>query len=251
MSDKIKEFKKPSDIENCVPFKVKPTESQFNCPMKEEFNVDHYRVLLDGDINNNTIYIQFGYDDNTDYDSGFFLTAENALKLANSIIDKTQQVTKSYNTLSKANIFIQYLEVLLSNDVITNITILPKGAYVDDPSDTMFGSMIMEVSYTIKDKRTFKMKLVSEPYKYKDLLKYENISKELKEKYKSLETVVFDNKKFQSILQYLKRINDAYLKVHGEEAANVEPAARAKMELDEIAQNVIRKINEEKGKDNK
>lgn len=253
MSEKITEFKEKKKYEEdvyAVPYTIKQKELEIKCPLKEQFNVDHYRVLMDGDYVQGNIYLELGYDDNPEYDSGFFIPINDALKLAKSIIDITQSTLSNYNMVQEGKIVIDHIKTLFKYDEMKSIRIIPKYAYRDDPMDTMFGSIVMEVYYTDIDDNEYHAVLLSEVYKYKDLMKYDTLVRDLVSKNNHLKEAEFDVKSFKSIIKYLKGINDSFIKNHEELTGNVSPDKQAKIELDQIAKHVIDKINENKGDNN-
>lgn len=241
MSSKITNIKSYNSIENKIPPRISPTNVEYKCPV-DDLNIDHYRVLLDGDMETNNIYIQLGYNNDEEYDSGFFLSLEDAINLAQRIVDKTNETLESYKVLEEGKIFIEALEVSMISNIITEINIRPISMYINNPNDSLFGSIIMEVSYTTRDNKVYEARIISDPYKYKDLMKYENLENELKDKYDSIKHVVFDNNRFRELITKMKSINDEYMKSIEPED---NPVSEAKQSLEDIAHEVMRKMNEE------
>ena len=74
-------------------------------------------------------------------------------------------------------------------------------------------------------------------------MKYENISKELKDKYNNLQTVSFNNTVFKKYIKEMKKIYDKHTKEYNMNDTNQTPLEQAKQDINDMARTIITKIN--------
>lgn len=198
----MNDLNRPYDF---VPEKIIPMTRHINCPVSEEIKVDKYKVLTDGDFINDTIYLELGYDDKSEYDSSFFLKSSDLRTLATNLLSLADAVESRHKLYSISREWLDDIKKQLQDGYIKSLHIYPKYIYCTDIHDDLFSTIVFEVGYTKTDDNEYKSALVlsdSMIMNNEDYLLLQR--KELFQKYPQL-TVEIDNNKFKKLM---KKIHD-------------------------------------------
>lgn len=152
-------------MDNYVPKHIYPEMKDFDVPkdVSEVIHVEKYNVLVDGDSLDDKVYLNMGYDNKTEYDSSFFLTADDAYKLGEMLIKKSSAVLNASIVKARSEIFMyEFKKRLLLNEVV-DVAITFLNPYTLNPEDTNFGKFIVRVEYsTESDEDMIGCELVSD-----------------------------------------------------------------------------------------
>lgn len=236
-----------------VPKDIKPFHTDYDCPISEEINVNKYNITIDGDVENNQIYLNLGYDNNTQYDCSFFLDAHDAMNLANKLAHYALDTILNNNLIEYSKNWVHTLEILLRNKVVNAIDIKCVKLFTDDPEDTLFGTMVLRIHYTstgIFDK-VASATIVSENMRDKKEDYFEEIERKLKEEY-GVKNVNVDKDGFVFLLQSMEIKLNKWIKKNKAKAAQNNNKVETMIPNDlkdsvkDIADRVIEKINKDK-----
>lgn len=126
---------------------IKPFTSKYACAIAKKLNIKDYRITIDADPVDNTVYFELGFDDSHDYDTSMYIDAAVAKeiaseldKIAKSCIDEHRKVTVAEGTLDN---MIDYLK----DGIITKCEITVLDGYHDTVFDTMFGKLMIKIVF--------------------------------------------------------------------------------------------------------
>lgn len=199
----MSDLNRPYDF---VPEKIIPMTRHINCPVSEEIKVNKYKVLTDGDFINDTIYLELGYDDKSEYDSSFFLKSSDLRTLATNLLTLADAVEARHKLYSISREWLDGIKKQLQDGYIKSLHIYPKYIYCTDIHDDLFSTIVFEVGYTKTDDNDYKSALVlsdSMIMNTKDYLLLQ--TRNLQEKYPQLSVLEIDNNKFKKLM---KKIHD-------------------------------------------
>lgn len=236
-----------------VPKDIKPFHTDYKCPISKEINVNKYNITIDGDVENNQIYLNLGYDNNTQYDCSFFLDAHDAIDLANRLAKYALDTLLNHNLIDYSKNWVHTLEILLRNKVVNAIDIKCVKLFTDDPEDTLFGTMVLRIYYTSTEisNEVASATIVSENMRDKKEDYFKEIKRKLKEEY-GVKNVNVDEDGFVFLLQSMEIKLNKWIKKNKAKAAQnnnkVEPMIPndLKDSVKDIADRVIEKINKDK-----
>lgn len=193
-----------SKIISYVPDETKPFKANYDCPISDQINVKQYNVTIDADSENNQVYLNLGYDHNRQYDCSFFLEAEDAFKLANKLLSYASTAITNNNQLRLSQCWIDGLVKLLKNKAIIDIGIKCIRLYSDDPEDSLFGNLVLQIYYTTKYSNEIEEAIiVSDNMRDKQEDYFEEVERILKEEYK-VENVFIDKDGFKFLIQSME-----------------------------------------------
>jgi hypothetical protein len=192
----------------------------------------YYRVDIEPDAINNSIYLNMGYDTRYEYDSGFSLPCNEAYKLATEILKVTNACSDANIIIEISRDFVNTLSIKLSKNEVTKLIITPVKLCEDtfDPRNlTQFsGNMIINILYSTIDDYQFSGYVVSDTFfisenhipnvpdneyftnqygiaeVYVDRDKWNELESELKQRYAQLEEVYRENYEKSKMQQELK-----------------------------------------------
>lgn len=184
-----------------VPSSIKPFSTDYNCPLKE-INVKKYNVIIDGDTENDRIYLNLGYDNHREYDSSFFLNSKDALELGMKLIQYSHKATSTHEKYVRSKDWINKLKEFVKNKMITDIGIKCVSTFSDDPEDSLFGSLVLQIYYITRTGYSDEAIVVSDIIGNKSYNYFDEIIEKLKNEY-DVENIFIDSdgyKKFKTIL---------------------------------------------------
>ena len=236
-----------------VPRDIKPFHTDYKCPISKEINVNKYNITIDGDVENNQIYLNLGYDNNTQYDCSFFLDAHDAIDLANRLAEYALDTLLNHNLIDYSKNWVHTLEILLRNKVVNAIDIKCVKLFTDDPEDTLFGTMVLRIHYTSTEisNEVASATIVSENMRDKKEDYFKEIKRKLKEEY-GVKNVNVDEDGFVFLLQSMEIKLNKWIKKNKAKSEHnnnkVEPMIPndLKDSVKDIADRVIEKINKDK-----
>lgn len=126
---------------------IKSFTSKYACAIAKKLNIENYRITIDADPVDNTVYFELGFDDSHDYDTSMYIDAAIAGeiaseldKIAKSCIDEHHKVVVATDTLDN---MIDYLK----DGIVTKCKITVLDGYHETVFDTMFGKLIIELVF--------------------------------------------------------------------------------------------------------
>lgn len=200
---------KPLDL---VPKKISPLLQHIKCPISEQINVDKYKVLSDGDFINNIIYLELGYDDNSEYDSSFFIKTKDLKLIADSLYKLAENVDTRNKLYKLSREWINGLKKLLKENQVEKLYINPKYVYCTDIHDDLFSTIVFEVSYTDINNRQESILLLSDSLIMETEDYLTSQTRHLKEKYPSLKEVYINNNQFKKLMKEISTYKSNQLK---------------------------------------
>lgn len=143
----MKKFKES----NYTPELTTETNLRYDCPVSHILDTDHYRVDIDQDPCNAVVYLNLGYDDLTDYDSPIYLSAMDAIDMANKLLTYATIALSNENKGSYSRLFTQELISQLKDNNVSWLSVYP----VDIANqDDFIGCMILDVKYYTRSDNT-------------------------------------------------------------------------------------------------
>ena len=126
---------------------IKSFTSKYACAIANKLNIENYRITIDADPVDNTVYFELGFDDSHDYDTSMYIDAAVAGeiaseldKIAKSCIDEHNKVTVAEDTLDN---MIDYLK----DGIVTKCEVTVLDGYHDTVFDTMFGKLMIKIVF--------------------------------------------------------------------------------------------------------
>lgn len=239
------------NIKSFIPSETKPFTANYNCPISDQINVKQYNVIIDADIENNQVYLNLGYDKNKQYDCSFFLNSEDAYKLANALSRYASITKDKYTLLEYSKHWTNTLITLLKNKTILNIEIKCIRLFTDDPEDSLFGTLVLEIQYITKYlSETEKAIILSENMRDKQENYFEKVEKILKEKY-NIQNIFIDKDGFKCLIQSMEIKLNKWIKANKKKNPPKQKIESMipndlKDDLKNISNRVISKLNENK-----
>lgn len=187
---------------NFVPNKIIPLTRYIKCPVSEEIKVDNYKILTDGDFINDTIYLELGYDDKSEYDSSFFIKSSDLRTLATNLLTLADTIESGYKLYNISRQWLDGIKKQLQEGHIRSLHIFPKYIYCADIHDNLFSTIVFEVGYTRIDDKEYKSALVLSDSMIMNTEDYLLLqTKDLKDKYPQLSVLEIDNNKFKKLMK--------------------------------------------------
>lgn len=195
MSDKVTSF---------IPSPIKPFTTNYNCPISEDINVRKYNVTIDGDTENDRVYMNLGYDGKRQYDCSFFLESKDAFELGQKLIHYSQKATITHKDYIRSKDWINKLTELIQNKIVTDIGIKCISVFSDDPEDSLFGTIVLQVYYITKMNNSDEAIILSDGLTDKDYTYFDELIEKFKTEYE-IENVFIDTDGYKKLKS---RIND-------------------------------------------
>lgn len=236
---------------NLIPAKFNPIEEDFKSALVT-FIDDYmtYNSIVDSDGQSNLVYLEMGYNNDKNYQSSFFFHPSDARQLANNILKAVDAAEASHKCLDEGSKYAFIIKAALILGVVEKFKIEAIRPYTLDPSDTMFGTVEIQLDFTAKlgdDKIELNLDMISDSIftheNYFEYLYYDI----LLEKYK------IDPEKVSINLEHINNIiipniqekSDEF-KSNLEKANTVEPIKPIeKQDTKELAEILTKKIKEE------
>lgn len=187
---------------NFVPEKIIPLTRHIKCPVSKETKVDKYKILTDGDFINDTIYLELGYDDKSEYDSSFFFKSSDLKKIATQLLDIADAIDNRHRLYSLSREWLDGIKKSLQKGEIKSLHIFPKYIYCTDIHDDLFSTIVFEIGYTEKNDKEYKSALIlsdSMIMNTEDFLLLE--TKDLQNKYPQISVIEIDNNRFKKLMK--------------------------------------------------
>ena len=216
-----------------LPKEKKPFKVSYDCPLSEELNVKEYNVLIDSDPVENQIYINLGYDNRSEYDSAFYLSPQHAMEIGKKLIEYATHVDDQYLKYHTGEVELDILKSLLAANLVEEITIEPKKLFTMDVDDSLFGRMIIDISYkstlydTEKSFTVLSQQIDSD--NSDDIIKYlEEHTKECK----------FDYLQYKYLIDSMKTLRTKWLESHKRQKPKTE-IMKKKEDIGQLVDSVV------------
>lgn len=143
----MKKFKES----NYTPELTTEKNLRYDCPVSHILDTDHYRIDIDQDPCNAVVYLNIGYDDLTDYDSPIYLSAMDAIDVANKLLEYATIALSNETKGSYTRLFTQELLSQLENNNVSWLSVYPVSIA---NQDDFIGCMILDVKYYTRSDNT-------------------------------------------------------------------------------------------------
>ena len=167
---------------NYVPEIKKPFVTTYDCPIPEELNIKKYNVIIDSDPIDNHVYLDLGYDNRDEYNSAFYLTSSQAIELGKQLMEYGVNALCKHSDYHTGEMQCNMLRNLVKSKMVEEIEIKPIKLFTMDVDDSLFGRMIVYVSYksTIYDTQK-SFTVLSQPIDTDNVSYIEDLKKYLEE----------------------------------------------------------------------
>lgn len=225
-----------------VPKQNKPYTTKYKCPVSEEINVEKYRITIDGDFENNQIYLNLGYDNKEEYDSSFFLSPQDAKALGHKLLEYSEYVEREHDKFKDSRKLIKELKKQIKKKEISSVKIKCIGIYCTDIHDTLFGTLILDIHIGRINDINFSFRYLSDSISDKTESYFSDIYSELKSS--GIEDVYVDIDKYQKCYKIIKSEKDK-LSNQSQKVSPMIPRT-ASDDLQSLVRNVQSKLKEKK-----
>lgn len=174
---------------------------RYECPVSHILGTDHYRIDIDQDPCNAVIYLNIGYDELKDYDSPIYLSAIDAMDMANKLLEYATIALSNENKGSFSRLFTQELISQLKDNNVSWLSVYP----VDIANQSDFiGCMILDVKYYTRsdDTKHFARILSCNFLKERDKLFDDNLITFIQDTFKVDKVKLFTNQ-FDKLYKYI------------------------------------------------
>lgn len=127
-----------------TPILTKEDNNKYNCPVSNLVSTDHYRIDIDQDPCNAVVYLNIGYDNLTDFDSPIYLSATDAMELANKLLEYSILATQNETNALSSRVFVSELERRIKNKEVYWLSVYP--IKLADQNEFP-GCMILDIHY--------------------------------------------------------------------------------------------------------
>lgn len=196
-----------------VPIIKKPFNTTYDCPMPEELNIKKYNILIDSDPIDNHIYLDLGYDNRDEYNSAFYLTPTQAIELGNQLIEYGIHTLTQHDEYNMGSMQSSILRNLINAKAVEEIEIIPIKLFTMDVDDSLFGRMIVDVSYksTIYD-TPVSFTMLSQPIDTDNVSYIDDLKKYLEEH--DVSVIKIDDLQYDFLCDSICTLRKKWLKSH-------------------------------------
>lgn len=127
-----------------TPILTKEDNNKYNCPVSNLVSTDHYRIDIDQDPCNAVVYLNIGYDNLTEFDSPIYLSATDAMELANKLLEYSITAIQNESNALSSRVFVSELERRIKNKEVDWLSVYP--IKLAD-QDEFPGCMILDIHY--------------------------------------------------------------------------------------------------------
>lgn len=200
-----------NNINDFTPILSEEKNLKFDCTI-EELDTKNYRFDIDQDPSNGIVYLNIGYDNLTDYDSPVYLTACNAIELANTLLEFANKAYNNIYNSANVSVFVKKLKSCIKDKRIDWIKIYPISLA---DQDYFPGCMIFDITYIekVKDYNKYikhKARILSCDYRLEenDIYKLDTYLEDslFKDKY-NISTVKIFKDRFDELYKSIKKFN--------------------------------------------
>lgn len=227
--------------DNFLPEIKRPFTDTYDCPMQEELNIKKYNVTIDSDPINNYIYLDLGYDDREEYNSAFYLTPVHAIEIGRQLMEHGVHALTEYSTYLSGEMECSMLKILIESNRVDEIIINPIKLFTMDVDDSLFGRMIVDISYRSTQYDISKsFTVLSQPIDTDDVSYIDNLKKYLEEH--NVQSIKIDDLQYDFLCDSICTLRKKWLKAHKGKNPERKEYMKPREDLAQLAQATIDKI---------
>ena len=113
-------------------------------------NITEYTSLVDVEENGNFIYFCMGYGNDHDFDCPFFLSADDAMKLARLLKDASNVCKSNAVSYNSKEDMINIFNMFITGNSIKRIAIRVGNIFSEDITDSMFGKVTLNIKISTR-----------------------------------------------------------------------------------------------------
>lgn len=227
--------------DNFLPKIKRPFTDTYDCPMQEELNIKKYNVTIDSDPINNHIYLDLGYDDREEYNSAFYLTPVHAIEIGKQLMEHGVHALTEYSTYLSGEMECSMLKILIESNRVDEIIINPIKLFTMDVDDSLFGRMIVDISYRSTQYDISKsFTVLSQPIDIDDVSYIDNLKKYLEEH--NVQSIKIDDLQYDFLCDSICTLRKKWLKAHKGKNPERKEYMKPREDLAQLAQATIDKI---------
>lgn len=226
---------------NYVPTVKNPFTNTYDCPMPEELNIKKYNITIDSDPIDNHIYLDLGYDNRDEYSSAFYLTPQQATELGNRLIEFSTETLLSYIDYRQGEMENEILKHLVDSNMVEEIIIEPVKLFTMDVDDSLFGRMIIDISYksTLCDKpKSYRM--LSQPIDTDNVSYIEDLKKYLEDH--GVKSIKIDDLQYDFLRDSICTLRKKWLKAHKGKGPERKEYMKPREDLAQLAKATMEQI---------
>ena len=226
---------------NYVPEIKKPFVTTYDCPIPEELNIKKYNVIIDSDPIDNHVYLDLGYDNRDEYNSAFYLTSSQAIELGKQLMEYGVNALCEHSDYNTGETQCNMLRNLVKSKMVEEIEIKPIKLFTMDVDDSLFGRMIVDISYRSTQYDISKsFTVLSQPIDTDDVSYIDNLKKYLEEH--SVQSIKIDDLQYDFLCDSICTLRKKWLKAHKGKSPERKEYMKPREDLAQLAQATIDKI---------
>lgn len=228
---------------NYVPEIKKPFVTTYDCPIPEELNIKKYNVIIDSDPIDNHVYLDLGYDNRDEYNSAFYLTSSQAIELGKQLMEYGVNALCEHSDYNMGEMQCNMLRNLVESKMVEEIEIKPIKLFTMDVDDSLFGRMIVDVSYRSTICGTPKsFTVLSQPIDTDNVSYIEDIKKYLEEH--NVSVIKIDDLQYDFLRGSICTLRKKWLKAHKGKNPNQKEFMKPREDLAELARATMEQIRQ-------
>lgn len=224
-----------------VPEIKKPLAITYDCPIPEELNIKKYNILIDSDPIDNHVYLDLGYDNRDEYNSAFYLTSSQAIELGKQLMEYGVNALCEHSDYNIGEMQCNMLRNLVESKMVEEIEIKPIKLFTMDVDDSLFGRMIIDISYksTIYDTpKSFTV--LSQPIDTDNISYIEDLKKYLEEH--EVSSIKIDDLQYNFLCDSICTLRKKWLKAHKGKTPYDKEYMKPREDLAQLAKSTIEQI---------
>lgn len=243
-----KRYKDENAYTNLVPKVKNPFISEYDCPISEELNIQKYNVIIDSDPINDQVYLDLGYDNKDEYNSAFYLTTKQAAEIGTKLLEFAIHTLTQYDNYLTGEMENSMLKHLVDANMIEEITIEPIKLFTMDVEDSLFGRMIINISYKASiydDTKLYTM--LSKPIDTDDISYMDKLRKYLEDH--EVKTIRIDDLQYNFLCDSIRTLRKKWLKSNKRKNLERKEFMKPREDLAQLAKDTMEKIKQSKKSD--
>mgnify|MGYP007025959947 CR=1 FL=1 len=126
---------------------IEPFTGKYACAIGKKLNIKDYRITIDADPIDNTVYFELGFDDSHDYDTSMYIDSIAACELASKLDQIANCCSDEHDKVVVAEDALAIMIDYLKDGIVTKCEITVLDGYHETVFDTMFGKLIINIVF--------------------------------------------------------------------------------------------------------
>ena len=235
---------------NLVLDEIESHNKAFPCEI-EKLGTEEYNFNIDNDPEHGFVYLCGNYDNDTSYDTPFFLKPEDAYYLGQYICNSAMNAMINMQRMDRQKQLENDIKEIISKEQILTFDIQPEGMWTADPKDQFFGKFILHIKLVYKKddvEHEITAHVMSE--NLKDHPTYFKLLKDkLNDTYHLSEQVHIEYEKFDSMYIYMMKKWDKFIEstdLEKMDLSNINsPLKREMVDVEKLSKELAQKIKAE------